>query len=1124
MKKIYFVFLTLLLFGIGIANTYAQVERFVRQTTIAPPTIETAGFGNIVSGVDLDNDGKVEIYAVNSNYTDAGPGELIPRIYKFEFDGTKWDTVWRATLNIPKQNTYPALTVGDLDKDGKKEVIWGPVNFLETGNLNPPRVVVFEVKGDGSDILGVPDGTNFKPNAQWNMGVADNTNLRPIRWFINDIDNDTTPELIFVSRVSGHRFGVISVNNIPDNGDGSEIWTMEYSALGVTGVSTSTLYDLAILGSTVYLFHANGDVTPFTYSSGAWSKGTSQVGLVTGGPWKSACVVDLNNDNTKEIVIGGGFTAGDPKVVLLLQETAPGVLTATQIADFSTLIGAAGRLVGSDYGDIDRDGKLDFVFGTFNATNVGSIVRMKYLGGSITSPSSYETSLIDKGIASDGRFGVINIANVDGDAKLEVIYTNEWDGTGLRVPLVILDHIKYYTLAQARVDANNDGIPDLKVTGDTMTVTGVITSPNYVGTATSYYIQDHTAGMNLYKSGTVMPFDLGDSVLVTGTLDHYRGLTEIVPFTANNQNIRVLKKNAFVPAPEVVTVANFNNNGETYEGKLIRINGLSKRAGSPAWPATGSNANMLMSSTGTDTVIMRIDADTDIDGQTEVSYPVSVIGVATQFTPSASVYFGGYQIQPRYYATDFVAYLAPVVTFKVNMKVKILEGAFNPAEDLLYVRGSFNGWGTTNQLSDGDGDSIYTVTIANIGTAGTVLQFKFMYVDVSASQDRWESDPNREYTLVDGAQIVDGGYFDRDDKVSKNVSMYFSVNMELERLSGRFNPAVDTVSVNGSFQGWTPKANRLIPNPLNPDIYEGTFTILGAEGENIEFKFWYTPNNWESVENRIYTFTAADISSGMATYSGSFNNGTLATVLNQPATLLFTVYVPPTAVSVINGQPFPAMNTIHVAGSASPLQWPGGGWPNTDVSKMIRLYDDGTHGDVTPGDRKFSGIINFPPYTVLTVKYKYGANFGDAANNGGGNDNEGGFGADHTLKMHRYLSSAVVVDTFAVLPDSSHLKDVVLVGVETEFEIPKEYSLYQNYPNPFNPNTTIRFGLPKESAVSLMIYNVLGELVATLIKNETMNAGEYNYEFNASRLASGTYIYRLTAGEFSQTKKMVLIK
>jgi hypothetical protein len=89
--------------------------------------------------------------------------------------------------------------------------------------------------------------------------------------------------------------------------------------------------------------------------------------------------------------------------------------------------------------------------------------------------------------------------------------------------------------------------------------------------------------------------------------------------------------------------------------------------------------------------------------------------------------------------------------------------------------------------------------------------------------------------------------------------------------------------------------------------------------------------------------------------------------------------------------------------------------------------------------------------------------------------------------------------------------------------IPAEYALEQNYPNPFNPSTTIKFAVPKESEINLSIFNVLGELVLTLV-NEQLKAGYYEYKFNAASLASGIYIYRINAGEFLSTKKMVLLK
>jgi len=89
--------------------------------------------------------------------------------------------------------------------------------------------------------------------------------------------------------------------------------------------------------------------------------------------------------------------------------------------------------------------------------------------------------------------------------------------------------------------------------------------------------------------------------------------------------------------------------------------------------------------------------------------------------------------------------------------------------------------------------------------------------------------------------------------------------------------------------------------------------------------------------------------------------------------------------------------------------------------------------------------------------------------------------------------------------------------------IPKEFALKQNYPNPFNPITKISFDLPKDELVTIKIYDILGREIKTLI-NEFKNAGNYMVTFNASEFASGIYFYRIKAGSFVQTKRMVLIK
>ena len=98
-----------------------------------------------------------------------------------------------------------------------------------------------------------------------------------------------------------------------------------------------------------------------------------------------------------------------------------------------------------------------------------------------------------------------------------------------------------------------------------------------------------------------------------------------------------------------------------------------------------------------------------------------------------------------------------------------------------------------------------------------------------------------------------------------------------------------------------------------------------------------------------------------------------------------------------------------------------------------------------------------------------------------------------------------------------------ITWVEELKPVASDFALYQNYPNPFNPTTTIEFVLPKAEFVKLKIYNILGEKVATLVSRKLV-AGKYKYDWDASSLASGVYLSRMAAGDFVQTRKMVLLK
>lgn len=107
--------------------------------------------------------------------------------------------------------------------------------------------------------------------------------------------------------------------------------------------------------------------------------------------------------------------------------------------------------------------------------------------------------------------------------------------------------------------------------------------------------------------------------------------------------------------------------------------------------------------------------------------------------------------------------------------------------------------------------------------------------------------------------------------------------------------------------------------------------------------------------------------------------------------------------------------------------------------------------------------------------------------------------------------------------DSDTTEVTILVSVEEEREVPTEYLLHQNYPNPFNPNTTISYEVPERAYIEVIVFNLLGMKVATLVQ-EVKQPGTYTINWDASGYASDLYFYRLKAGGFIQTKKMTLIK
>ena len=195
------------------------------------------------------------------------------------------------------------------------------------------------------------------------------------------------------------------------------------------------------------------------------------------------------------------------------------------------------------------------------------------------------------------------------------------------------------------------------------------------------------------------------------------------------------------------------------------------------------------------------------------------------------------------------------------------------------------------------------------------------------------------------------------------------------------------------------------------------------------------------------------------------------------------------------------------------------------------MWDDGTHGDKTAHDSIFSVIVNYSPDSVGTGSkgivgqvFKFGIY---------GSDNEGGVGGYGNNHAENIVDTdttyTIASDYGSINPAYYKFWDFDLhrpktpTGISQLPGVAKAFKLEQNYPNPFNPSTQIEFSIPVASQVELKVYNILGQEVATLV-NESLKAGNHAVKFDASHIATGVYLYRITAGTFVSTKKMLLLK
>lgn len=505
---------------------------------------------------------------------------------------------------------------------------------------------------------------------------------------------------------------------------------------------------------------------------------------------------------------------------------------------------------------------------------------------------------------------------------------------------------------------------------------------------------------------------------------------------------------------------------------------------------------------------------------------------------------------PVYFDDD--PYVEPVagdsimVTLQVDMSVKILEGFFDPSSDVVRAAGSYQGWSPSAapDMEDGDGDSVYVGTYKM--PANSRQEYKFIIgTDWGNNEDN-----NRAIELGANDTTIAPVFYNDDDVVTdiKDGSINFNVRMDVMAEVLIFDPAKDSLQVRGGFNGWgdsDPTRSKMSSKTTDPlEWFLNVPFVQQGVGDNQSYKYYVVKadesttwvDGWERPAsqgggNRDVEFAGVenqDASEETTYYDDVHPDWVIES--GKDVSVVFSVDMAPAMDGDLQAVPFdPATDTLYWIGEM-PSFVNTQGWEDVDEMRVLKLTDD-------DGDNIFSATLSLVTPTFNTFEYRYAWRSQD----GSWTFEPAGFG-DFAYRI-RYIGQDgarsfptlpwdMPTDTWTNQEDKSDQQEFdpfkSLTSIGHTPDVPTVYQLDQNYPNPFNPSTTIRFTVPVAGKVTLTVYNVAGQKIATLI-NGNVTAGSHTRVWNGkdnagNQVASGVYFYKLTAEKFSATEKMILMK
>jgi hypothetical protein len=490
-------------------------------------------------------------------------------------------------------------------------------------------------------------------------------------------------------------------------------------------------------------------------------------------------------------------------------------------------------------------------------------------------------------------------------------------------------------------------------------------------------------------------------------------------------------------------------------------------------------------------------------------------------------------------------------------------------------------WGQTFYLKQeappGDGGGQFTIPATtffsgrlrfrkSIHNAGDTLQFKYLIGYNWGNDELQGGAPNRMLIIPSGKQdtTLHWVWYNNDKPIARansdTVALTFKVDMSTAVQKQSFSTG-DTVQVQLGFFSTSDSTRTLtLLRQGLTNIYQASTSIPTALNQYLDYQYYLHKNTQDTREN-YFNFQYTGIVNAEQERRQIMINSTSMTVkdtvnsidnprrqpyfptqrkLARSVLVTWTVDVRPAYYqvaygdSLVDGQGTTTVKNVDSIavwgiGFNGPAADPAaGGWATwdrtmvADTNTFHKMWDDGTHGDAVAHDSVYTIQIQYTTNNTVGQYFKFGI---------GGGDNESGFGLNHLENIDDATSTATIHTQFGSINpvkysrwDFTNEQPKATTGVvEVTSGIVKSYSLDQNFPNPFNPSTTIRYAIPEAGNVTLTVFNLLGQQVSTLV-SEKQKAGTYSVVFDASKLTSGIYFYQIKAGNFVNTKKLLLLK